>query len=352
MDNTRIKMLESVAERTLELSFSYSEDDVIKGNKEARRWLRWDWSIGVAFYGLIKVYRLTNNRGYLSIMKRWIDERLEKGNPPECVNTCALLIPVLELYQDSGEEKYARLLNSFDDYIFNKAVRTPCGAISHSVLEGELEGQIWADTLFMSIIYLAKRGISKNKQEYIAEAEKQLSLHFKKLFDQSTGLFYHGWDDIKGSPMGVKWGRGNAWVNISIVEILSITNHDFKERVYLLNLLSKQLKALSELQDDTGMWRTVVDSPSTYLETSVTAGIAFGVLKGIKQGFVDSCYSNMANKALEAVLGNIDTYGNVFGGSTGTPIKENAEEYNKVPLCVTPFTQGLAMMALTEGLKS
>jgi unsaturated rhamnogalacturonyl hydrolase len=54
----------------------------------------------------------------------------------------------------------------------------------------------------------------------------------------------------------------------------------------------------------------------------------------------------MAQKAIQALVAKIDDEGNVLGGSSGTAIKENVAEYNAVPLAVTPFTQGLALMAL------
>jgi unsaturated rhamnogalacturonyl hydrolase len=74
--------------------------------------------------------------------------------------------------------------------------------------------------------------------------------------------------------------------------------------------------------------------------------VAAGVLKGIRLGLIDDRYEEMAQKAIQALVAKIDDEGNVVGGSSGTAIKENVAEYNAVPLAVTPFTQGLALMAL------
>jgi unsaturated rhamnogalacturonyl hydrolase len=119
----------------------------------------------------------------------------------------------------------------------------------------------------------------------------------------------------------------------------------------LLGLLDRQLAALEKLQDAGGCWHTVLDHPETYLETSVTAGIAYGVLKGIRLGLVDAKYAGMARRAMAAFIQNIDGDGSVLKGSGGTPVKENAAEYNDIPYIVSAFTQGLGLMALSEALR-
>ena len=343
-------VLTAVVGRTLDLSFHYKENDV-PNNKVAARWIRWDWSIGVAFYGLWKAYDLTKDETYVLKMKQWIDERIANEPKEICVNTNALLTTLIRLDQRFNEDKYKELFLKFDDYLIHQAPRVPCNAIAHTVIGKNYNGQVWADTLFMSIIYLAQRGMILYNESYLQEAIQQLLSHINCLFDAGTGLFYHGWDDLAQKPLGAKWGRGNAWITVSAIEILSIIPFDFPEKKVLLERLDRQIAALEELQDQTGLWRTVLDRNDTYLETSVTAGVAFGVLKGIRLGLVNPKYQQMATRALIGLMAKIDSYGNVTGGSSGTPIQEDALEYNKIPLAITPFTQGLTLMALSEMLE-
>lgn len=344
-------ILTKVADRTTELSSKYSEADVLN-DKEAARWIRWDWSIGVAFYGLGKTYDLTKNEKYITKMKQWIDERIETEPKTVCVNTNALLTTILRLDQLFHDTKYHDLFDKFDRYLFEKAPRVPCNAIAHTVVGKDYTGEVWADTLFMSIIYLVQRGLTLQNEKYIQEAINQLVLHINCLFDPKTGLFYHGWDDNGKKPLGVKWGRGNSWITASTVEIVSAIPFDFPEKQVILERLDQQLAALGKLQDETGLWRTVLDNPDTYLETSVTAGVIYGTLKGIRLGLVHQEHAQMADRAFTGLLAKIDNTGNVTGGSSGTPIKADSLEYNKIPLAITPFTQGLALMALSEMLLS
>jgi unsaturated rhamnogalacturonyl hydrolase len=131
-----------------------------------------------------------------------------------------------------------------------------------------------------------------------------------------------------------------------MMEMLESIPRDAPERMAHLGKLNSQMAALEEHQDANGYWRTVLDHHDTYPETSVTAGVAAGALKGIRLGLIEDGYEEMAQKAIQALVAKIDDEGNVLGGSSGTAIKKSVAEYNNVPLAVTPFTQGLALMAL------
>jgi unsaturated rhamnogalacturonyl hydrolase len=50
------------------------------------------------------------------------------------------------------------------------------------------DGQLWCDTLFMSVLPLAKIGRLLERQSFIDEAKYQMLLHVKYLVDVSTGL--------------------------------------------------------------------------------------------------------------------------------------------------------------------
>ena len=51
----------------------------------------------------------------------------------------------------------------------------------------------------------------------------------------------------------------------------------------LVATLKRQVDGLLALQDDeTGMWHTLLDDPTTYVETSATAGFVGGLLMAIR----------------------------------------------------------------------
>ncbi|HZG76284.1 MAG TPA: glycoside hydrolase family 88 protein [Paenibacillus sp.] len=339
-------IVDTVAERTLQLSRKYAEAE---RDPVHWRWARWDWSMGVAFYGLCAAAAKRNRSDWVEEMRRWVDDRLERGASVPNVNSTALLHTLLHLDPAGEHPTYADVCRRFDRYLMHEQARTPSGAIPHALPGQGFDDQIWADTLFMSVLYLARRGAELGEERYTREAVSQLLLHMTRLRDNVSRLYTHGWDDVLGKPLGSLWGRGNAWVAISAVEILQYVP-DSPDKSAILSLLQEQLEALEALQAENGMWRTVLDREGSYQETSVTVGIAFAVAKGIRLGMVDRRFEEMGHKALRAVSERIDAEGNVLEASTGTAIQSGPEGYNAIPFDVTPFTQGLTLMALCESL--
>lgn len=337
-----------IAQQTLALAFDSRDPTVANHAFDPRRWQQWDWSMGVGFDGLWQAYDLTHDDTYLARMKEWIDARIDAGIPAICVNTSALLTTVLRLHQRHPEERYEKLCRVFDDYILNTGPRARSGALVHTTIQSSYAEQIWADTLFMSVVYATERSLVLNDRAYLQEAIRQLVLHVQNLCDADSGLYFHGWDDADKVPLGARWGRGNAWVIVSAMEILELVHVDFPEKHDLLSRLRHQVASLQRLQDTEGCWRTVLDHPETYAETSVTAGVAYGVLKGVRLGLLENNYAPMARRAIQALLTHVDNAGNVLHGSSGTAIKPNVAEYNVVPYAITPFTQGLTLLALCE----
>lgn len=343
------EIIEQVCEQTLNLAYQYYPEDPT--DPASLRWSRWDWQIGVAFYGAWKAYEILKDERIVNQMKCWIDVRIDNRIESINVNTTAPMLTVINIAEKYQESRYDQLFRFFDWYLIYFGLRTPCGALSHTVIGKHRPNQIWADTLFMAILYMLKRGKELNNDDYLCEVEKQMMLHCEYLVEKESGLFYHGWHDVEKRFMGVKWGRGNCWVTASLVEALELLGNNFPARDTILAILTRQVEALSKLQRPDGLWHTVLDRSDTYPETSVTAGVAYGILKGVRLGYLDVAYKVTALKAVEALIQKIDDKGNVTWASGGTPIFATVAEYNKVPYEVTPFSQGLTLMALSEMVK-
>jgi hypothetical protein len=66
------------------------------------------------------------------------------------------------------------------------------------------------------------------------------------------------------------------------LELVQLANTDPVYRV-LLSTLTRQVDALLPLQDPvSGLWRTLLVDPTSYVEVSATAGFVGGVLKAIR----------------------------------------------------------------------
>ncbi|MFA9440750.1 glycoside hydrolase family 88 protein, partial [Uliginosibacterium sp. sgz301328] len=120
---------------------------------------------------------------------------------------------------------------------------------------------------------------------------------------------------------------------------------------FLLDTLRAQVNALARLQDtNSGLWHTLLDDRSSYLEASATAGFAFGMLKGIRKRYLSSAYLPVAVKAIDAVIAKIDAKGELTQVSFGTPMGATLQFYKDIKLTSMPFGQSMAILALTEYL--
>ncbi len=340
------------------------EDDVIflenmrKKNvpeDEIKKYQFWEWTQGVGLFGFWKYFEFTKNENYLNILKEYYERQLKIGLPGKNVNTVTPLLPMCFLAEYSGEKKYLDVCAEWAEWIMKDFPRTKEGGFQHITSDSLNEQELWDDTLFMTVLFLAKFGKLSGKKEYVQEAIYQFLLHAKYLADRKTGLWYHGWTFLKNNNFaGAFWGRGNCWVTAAIPEFLSIAGDDcsFAEKRYLIELLKRQVETLAKFQDSDGMWHTLVDDNSSYKETSATCGFAWGILHAIHMGLIESSYKICAEKALSAVLENIDKNGIVGNVSYGTPMgRESKDFYKSIPLKSMPYGQALAMLYLIEVMK-
>lgn len=199
----------------------------------------------------------------------------------------------------------------------------------------------------------------------------------KYLQDIQTGLWFHGTYTyayspiislISSLPLGwtfdgrhhfgkARWGRGNCWVTVAIpdfVEMLKLPETD-GVRKFLVTSLLAQINALVKCQDQaTGLWHTILDDETSYLESSCTAGFAYGIMKALRLRLIpkEERYTKAAKKAIEGVLGKITPKGELQSVSFGTPVFDDVERYKTIPLTSMPYGQSLAILALTEYLRT
>ncbi len=341
MDENRL--LIKVADKTIE--HQYRDTDM--------NYHIWDWQEGVGMYGLMKAWEVTGESRYLNFVKEWVDYHIGKGLPPKKINTVIPFTSVLELYKATGHKPYRWLCEDTARFCMCQAKRANEGALEHTVLATDFESQIWADTLFMGAIFLARWGQFTGEEMYIYEAIRQLDLHYKYLTDPSNGLMFHAYNcKLRNHMSAVHWGRANGWAVLSSVEILDMIPEYMNEKELVLDHLNKHVKAMMKYCDEKGLWHTVIDCPETYLETTVGAALYSGIQRGIRAGYVPGDYSDKCSLILEGLVQNIARDGQVLNTSGGTPVMDSVEAYNKIPCVMSYYGQGLTLMALSEAIRS
>ncbi|MHA6481945.1 glycoside hydrolase family 88/105 protein [Paenibacillus sp. strain BS8-2] len=309
----------------------------------------WNWSEGVALYGLTTLWESTGSGSIRAFLERWYGEQLSTGAIPETVNATAPWAGLMRMSGKLDIVDYDERLANRVDHLLYRALRLENGAYEHTLTETKFEKQMWVDTLFMAGLFLTEAGLRLGNEEAVREGLRQFHVHVAGL-QQPNGLFYHGWDEGKGNVIGCQWARGNAWAAVVAVELLRIVPEAYAEdRLAIREVLHKQLKGLQTYQDLSGLWTTVVTEPGTYTESSAAAGIAYAVLRGIREGVVDPEFAAMAHKAYRAVCALIDHEGVLRGVSSGTGVQSHPGEYHVIARGRQEgYGQGLLLMMLSE----
>ncbi|KAG6837955.1 hypothetical protein H0H93_008349 [Arthromyces matolae] len=299
--------------------------------------------------------RSGNHKGIAKIVLRCVTQSSTKRL--ENVNTMSPLLTAAYLHE-AKHENYRVHLDSWAEWVMYDMPRTEEGGLQHMTYLVDNYQQLWDDTLMMSVLPLAKIGLVLGRKEYVEEAKRQFLLHIKYLADQQTGLWFHGWTFDGRHHFGrARWGRGNCWITVAIpdfVEMLDLPVSDGL-RMFLVSTLVAQIDALVSLQDpETGLWHTILDDSTSYLETSASAGFAYGILKSLRLRLIpkEERYIAAANRAIQGVLNNISDKGELGQVSFGTPVFDDVEEYKNIPLTSMPYGQSLALLACTEQLRT
>lgn len=314
--------------------------------------LTWDWSCGVAYYGVSEAYRTTGREEYLDMLKAWTEEYIELGLPVFTVNTCAMGHAMLTLYEATGDEKYWKIVEQQVDYLENHALRFGDHVLQHTVsAQNDFPEQAWADTLFMAAFVLLRVGILKKDAALIDDALNQYYWHIQYLQDPKTSLWYHGYNNINKDHMsGFYWGRANAWAAYTMSQVKARLPEPYLYPAYLEldNALRDQLAALKLLQTENGLWRTILDDAESYEEVSASCGIAAAMVVND-----NPLHTKYVQRALDGVLKNITEDGRVCNVSGGTAVMKDRDGYRNVPKkWMQGWGQGLALAFLTAVLEA
>jgi unsaturated rhamnogalacturonyl hydrolase len=310
----------------------------------------WDWTQGVGLYGFWQLFLLTDKKEYLNIIISYFDRYLLNGLPGKNINSICPMLTMAFLWEYSKDDKYKPHIIEWANWIMNELPRTEEGGFQHITAEYLNNQEIWADTVFMAVLFLAKAGVLLRKEQYIREAEYQILIHIKYLTNRSSGLLYHGWTfRDKNHFAKAFWCRGNCWYTLAIPEFLAIIEPEPAVKKMLVNTLIKQVDTLERLQASNGLWHTLLDHDDSYLEVSGSAGIAAGILKSCRMNLIPKKRSLKVYNALNTMLNNIDEKGNVLNVSIGTPMgRESLDFYKDVRRAPMPYGQALMMLYLLE----
>ena len=287
----------------------------------------WRYPRALFLYGQYLVYQRTNESRYLQCLKDWGNAHVDdNGNmffdggrtdPVDLSSWQDHLLPgrlMLILHRETGINKYKlaaqKLRQRFDVW-----PRTSDGGLWH---RWEIPGQLSLDGTYMSLLFLVEYGQAFGDEAYAYdEATRQLLIYGNRLRDPATGLFYHGYDELREEPWADDqtgrsaefWCRGIGWYGMALVGVLDRLPAGHPRRAELLGLLRGLAAGLEQPQDPrTKRWFEVMDKgslPANWLETSCSSMHAYVLGRAASLGYVEPTYEEAASLGYQGVLDTI-----------------------------------------------
>ncbi len=277
-----------------------------------------EWGEILLMEGLLAYWRMSQDRRCLDYVTCWLDHHIALGfhvdrRQPH-PTSWGPLIPALCLFEVTRKPAYIGLVEEACQYICHHADRLENGALQHYTGTQ----QTWIDTLYYTVPAFSKLAVIGHQRDYFEKALEQIFALVGVLRSAEDGLLYHMYDEITKTHSGWFWGRGNGWATMALVDTLACLPRMHPGRDRLVDILRLLLQRIVETQDPSGAFRTVLDRPDTYLETSASCMFLYSLAKGMTNGDVAPKEAPNAHRVWQAVSACVTPEGQVVGVSGPT----------------------------------
>ena len=256
---------------------------------------------------------------------------------------------LLYLYPKTKEKRFLIAMETLDSQMESQPTTSDGGYWHKKVYPN----QMWLDGLYMAEPFHARYA-----KEYVQEKSKkqkifddvvlQFDLIQKHSRDEKTGLLYHGWDESKEQQWANKetgnsqnfWSRGMGWYGMALVDVLDYLPEEYPSRQRIINYLNQYAKAITKVQDKSGLWWQVLDQGNregNYLEATGSSMFVYALSKGVKKGYLPKTYLAVAEKGFSGLIDNlvsVEENGLVnltkccgVAGLGGNPYRDGSYEY-------------------------
>lgn len=246
------------------------------------------------------------------------DPQLQSVVNPRALDDAGAMATALLRLQAAGQCKAQakQTIGRYVDYVMKKQFRLADGTFARN---RPYRNSVWLDDMFMGIPCLAWYGKANGATAYLNEAARQILLFKERMWVANKQLFRHGWVESMQPHPAFFWGRANGWALLSMCEVLDALPDSHPLRAEIAALFGEHVAGLAALQDKTGFWHQLLDSPDTYLETSCTAIYCYCMAHAIRKGWIDAqVYGPVVLLAWNALSTKVTAEGQVLGTCVGT----------------------------------
>ncbi len=313
---------------------------------------RWHYEVGLMMLAFERLYKRTADERYYDYIRHNIDQFIL---PDGSIRTYDLTDYNLDqiasgkslflLYERTGEQRYRSAMDTLRRQL-REHPRTSEGGFWHKKIYPH---QLWLDGVYMAGPFLARYGVAFDDPQAVEDVVHEILLVARYMRDPATGLYYHGWDESReqawaDSITGLSasfWGRAMGWYGMALVDVLDYLPARHLDRGEVIRILQRFAQAVASVQDPvSGMWYQVLDQPQrpeNYLEASATSMFIYTFAKGVRMGFLDRRFLDLAHRGFDGVVeefvdvqedGTLDLHGTVsVGGLGGKNQRDGSFEY-------------------------
>ncbi len=339
---------------------------------------KWNYIDGCMMTAVLAMYRMTGEKRYLDFVQRFMDGFVQPDGSIQTYSVEEFNLDnvnpgktLIALYQSTGQERYRKAMELVRSQL-EQQPRTKAGSFWHKKIYPH---QVWLDGLYMAQPFYMQYETLYNGKQGCLDSFKQFQTVHDRMRQPETGLYYHGYDESRSMDwadpcIGCSpniWLRSLGWYLVGLVDTLEAMDEQmYYEYRWMKDELLQLVKAMLPYQQPDGMFYqlpALPQQPGNYLETSGTALFAYGVLKGVRLGYLPSETAQAAEKAFFGTTdrylsiqpdGSIQLGGICLVAGLGGPTRRNGSvEYYLSEPVVENEAKGVAplILAFTELLE-
>lgn len=279
--------------------------------------LKWDYCHGLELQSMLDVYDRYGDerifdyaRAYADTMIR-VDGTIVKYKREDFsldrINSGKF---IFRIYDQTKEEKYRKALDLMRSQLDDHP-RNADGGFWHKKVYPH---QVWLDGVYMGAPFYAEYAYRNSRVEDYADVINQFLMAARHTYDPATDLFKHAcdvsrkerWADSTTGRSLHSWGRAMGWYAMAFVDALDFIPRHEPGRDSMLVVFNHLAQMVKRLQDTrTGVWYQVLDksgAPGNYLESSCSVMFVYALFKGVRKGYLDASYLDVAIKGYQGIL--------------------------------------------------
>jgi rhamnogalacturonyl hydrolase YesR len=218
--------------------------------------------------------------------------------------------------------------------------------------------QVFIDVAFAVTPYLLYAGLKSNNKEYVDFAVFETLELFRILKDEKTGLLHQGRGFHPNKQPEIisedNWSRGNGWGAFALAILARDLPDSHPQKKEVVELAQRFFTAALNYQDANGLWHQEISDTTSYVETSGSGLLLYGIGILLEKGLLDGKYTDSFVKGLQAYLSYIGSDGSVShtcrgclcpGEGTKADYKNRGWSYND------HHAFGPVILAFTQAIK-